>query len=83
MASMKRHLSTNIEGLLRVMEGKKINFMEDDNGNFMSDREARAEIARLQALGHKLIPSADCEGFDPFGGGCPGHIIEEKEVSNG
>lgn len=83
MDSMKRHLSTNIEGLLRVMEGKKINFMEDDNGNFMSDREARSEIARLQAMGHKLIPSADCEGFDPFGGGCPGHPIEEKEVDNG
>ena len=72
-----RHLSTSIEGLLRNMKGKKINFFEDDNGRVMSDKQARAEIAKLQALGHKLIPSADCEGFDPFGGGCPGHKISE------
>lgn len=70
---MKRHLSVNIEGILRNYKGKKINLLEDDNGNTLSDSEARKEIARLQSLGHKLIPSANCEGFDPFGGGCPGH----------
>lgn len=75
----KRHMSTNIEGLLRNMKGKKINFLDDDNGKTLSDKEARAEIAKLQALGHKLIPSGDCEGFDPFGGGCPGHPIEDDE----
>jgi len=75
----KRHMSTNIEGLLRNMKRKKINFIEDDNGRTMSDAEARAEIAQLQAKGHKLIPSGDCEGFDPFGGGCPGHPIEDEE----
>ena len=75
----KRHMSTNIEGLLRNMKGKKINFLDDDNGRTLSDKEARAEIAKLQALGHKLIPSGDCEGFDPFGGGCPGHPIEDDE----
>jgi len=68
-----RHMSTNIEGLLRNMKGKKINFLEDDNGNPLSDKEARKQIAELQAKGHKLIPSGDCEGFDPFGGGCPSH----------
>lgn len=75
----KRHMSTNIEGLLRNMKGKKIKFIEDDNGRIMSDAEARAEIAKLQALGHKLIPSGDCEGFDPFGGGCPGHPMEDED----
>ena len=75
----KRHMSTNIEGLLRNMKGKKINFLDDDNGRTLSDKEARAEIAKLQALGHKLIPSGDCEGFAPFGGGCPGHPIEDDE----
>jgi hypothetical protein len=75
----KRHMSTNIEGLLRNMKGRKINFIDDDNGRTMSDTEARAEIAKLQAKGHKLIPSGDCEGFDPFGGGCPGHPIEDDE----
>ena len=72
-------MSTNIEGLLRNMKGKKINFLDDDNGRTLSDKEARAEIAKLEALGHKLIPSGDCEGFDPFGGGCPGHPIEDDE----
>ena len=72
-------MSTNIEGLLRNMKGKKINFLDDDNGRTLSDKEARAEIAKLQALGHKLIPSGDCEGFNPFGGGCPGHPIEDDE----
>lgn len=61
------------------MKGRKINFFTHDNGRFMSDKTAREEIAKLQALGHKLIPSAGCEGFDPFGGGCPGHLIEEEE----
>lgn len=72
-----RHLSTNIEGMLRQMKGKKINFLSDDNGKELSDKEARLAIAELQAKGHKLIPSADCYGFDPFGGGCPGHPVED------
>lgn len=73
------HMSTNIEGLLRNTKGKKINFIDDDEGRTMSDKEARAAIAELQAKGHKLIPSGNCEGFDPFGGGCPGHpVIKEK-----
>ena len=75
-------MSTNIEGLLRNMKGKKINFMSDDNGNDLSDKDARKGIAELQKLGHKLIPSGDCEGFDPFGGGCPGHPIELKNITD-
>lgn len=78
MKTMKYHMSTNIEGLLRNMKGRKINFIDDDNGNQMSDAQARTEIAKLQALGHKLIPSGKCEGFDPFGGGCPGHPSENE-----
>lgn len=72
-----RHMSTNIEGLLRNMKGKKINFIEDDNGIIMTDSQARLELAALQAKGHKLIPSTDCEGFDPFAIGCPGHDIHD------
>ena len=75
----KRHLSTNIEGLLRNYKGRKINIFTDENGNEISDQEARAEIAELQAKGHKLIGSSDCEGFDPFGGGCHGHPIDDDE----
>jgi hypothetical protein len=72
-------MATSIEGLLRNYKGKKITFVEDDNGQVMSDAEARQEIALLQEKGHKLLPSGECEGFDPFGGGCPGHPIEETE----
>jgi len=74
-----RHLSTNIEGILKIMKGKKINFFDDDDGNPMTSKEARANIAKLQAKGHKLIGSANCEGFDPFGGGCPGHPIKDED----
>ena len=71
------HLCTNIEGLLRNMKGKKITFFDDEDGKPLTDKQVRANIAELQAKGHKLIGSDDCEGFDPFGGGCPGHPIEE------
>lgn len=81
MATIRKHMSTNIEGLLRNMKGRKINFITGDNGRFLSDKQARAEIAILQAKGHKLIPSGRCEGFDPFGGGCPGHLIEDLAPS--
>lgn len=73
------HLSVNLEGMLRNYKGRKINIMQDENGVALTDSEARAEIARLQELGHKLMPtSSDCDGFDPFGGGCPGHDIVEQ-----
>lgn len=76
---MKHHMSVNLEGVLRNYKGRKITFFDDDNGNPMSDKEARKEIARLQAMGHKLICcSNECEGFDPFGGGCPGHEVPEE-----
>lgn len=72
----KIHMSANIDGLLRNYKGRKINFIEDDSGRTMTDKEARAELDRLKKLGHKLIPTtSECEGFDPFGKGCPGHPI--------
>ena len=52
-----RHVCTNIEGLLRNMKGKKINFFEDENGNQMTDNEVRKELAEAQAKGHKLLGS--------------------------
>lgn len=72
-----RHMSVNLEGLLRNFKGRKINILSDDSGRQLSDSEARQEISRLQSLGHKLMCcSTECEGFDPFGGGCPGHKKE-------
>ena len=72
-------MSMNLEGILRNFKNRKITFFDDDNGNPMSDKEARKEIARLQAMGHKLICCSNkCEGFDPFGSGCPGHEVPEE-----
>jgi len=46
-----RHTSTNIEGLLNNMKGKKINLFVDDGGNPMTDQQIRKEIAELQSKG--------------------------------
>lgn len=75
MKTVKHHISCNIEGLLRNYKNKKINFLEDENGVVLSDLDARKELAEFQKKGYKLIPRDDCEGFDPFGNGCPGHEV--------
>jgi hypothetical protein len=73
------HMSMNIEGMLRIYKRRKINFFEDDKGRPLSDKEAREHIAGLQAKGHKLMQMSDeCEGFDPFGKGCPGHPTNKQ-----
>lgn len=75
-----RHMSINLEGLLRNYKGKKINIFDDENGNTVSNGEARKFIAECQSKGWKLIPMGGddiCEGFDHFGGGCPGHPVVE------
>lgn len=77
MATFRRHVSVNLVGLIENYKGRKITFFEDDEGNKLSDKEAREEIQRHLNLGHKMLPIEGCEGFDPFGGGCPGHLIED------
>lgn len=74
-------MCTNIAGLLRNTKGKNINFLSH-KGRMLTDKEARAALAELQAKGHKLIGSDDCVGFDPFGGGCPGHDVEDVPIEN-
>jgi len=80
-----RHMSMNISGLLRNYGRKKMDgIFTDDNGNEYSDKTARKYLAECQAKGWKLLPMSDeCEGFDHFGDGCPGHeIIEETEKND-
>lgn len=78
---MKRHMSASIEGMLRNFKGKSMmGLITDENGKEMSDAEARKFLAECQEKGWKKIPCGDCEGFDHFDKGCPGHPIhEEKE----
>lgn len=78
MSKRITHLSVSIEGVLRNYKNRNINLFYNDDGTRMSSKDARAELKRLQALGHKLIGPNNCEGFDPFGGGCPGHDVEEE-----
>jgi len=72
------HMCTSIQGLLNNYKRKKITFITDDNGKAMSDKDARKELAELLKKGHKYIPSSECEGFDPFEHGCPGHEVKEE-----
>lgn len=70
------HMSTSIEGLLRHYKRKKITFLTDDEGNLISDSEARRELKQMLADGQKLIKSSGCSKFDPIKG-CLGHTAEE------
>ena len=68
------HMKQSISGCLRNNSVGTIDFLEDENGNPLSDAEARIELNKLLAMGHTVMPvGTDCEGFDVFGGGCPGH----------
>lgn len=59
------HLSSNIATLLRIHTEKKLDYIFDTKNG-----EAKKELLRLQSLGHKLLPSANCKHFDPFEKGC-------------
>jgi len=77
----RKHMSASIEGMLRNYKGKSMSgLITDENGKEMSDAEARFFLADCQAKGWKKIPCGDCEGFDHFENGCPGHPIEEEVV---
>lgn len=68
------HLKQSIAGCLRNNRVGTIDFLEDGNGKPLSDAEARIELNKLLEAGHTVMPVGDgCEGFDVFGGGCPGH----------
>lgn len=74
-----RHTAINLKGFLHAYKRKKINIMEDDNGKIVSDKVAREHIQSLIDQGHKLMCcSNECEGFDPFEKGCPGHACKEE-----
>ena len=68
------HMKQSIAGCLRNNRVGTIDFLEDENGKPLSDAEARIELNKLLEAGHTVMPVGDdCEGFDVFGGGCPGH----------
>lgn len=68
-----KHLSQPIAGLLRNYPVGTLDFVLDDKGNALSDKEARVRLHEMLEQGQKYIPTTDeCVGFDPITG-CPGH----------
>lgn len=65
--------------MLRNYEGKSMQGFFDIDGRPATDEEVRQYLAECLAKGWKKIPGGDCEAFDHFGGGCPGHLVEEVE----
>lgn len=70
MKTVKRHLTTNISGILKQPDSVLGKLFD------MDGREAREELEKLKAQGHIYIGSDTCEGFDPVTG-CPGHEVKE------
>lgn len=74
----RRHMSANIEGMLRNYKKRSMaGLITDEKGREMSDAKARLFLSQCLTKGWKKIPCGDCEGFDPFENGCPGHPIFE------
>lgn len=79
MGITKHHMSVNIKGLLRNYKNRKMNgLLVDEEGKGLSDSEARAFLNECLSKGMKLIPTHNCEGFDPYENGCPGHPIQDS-----
>ena len=78
----RHHLQMSIAGALnqhpRDFHQSFKGVVTDDDGRVVSPETFRNELLRLQAKGHTLFPMAsECEGFDPFEKGCPGHPVYE------
>lgn len=68
-----RHLSQSIAGLLRNNPVGTLDFVLDDKGNPLSDKEARIRLNKMLEQGSKYLPTnSECVGFD-YVTGCPGH----------
>lgn len=79
------HSSLSIRGFLRAYQGKKVSglFWDDESGNFLNDTDARKYLRECLEKGWTKLPAAGCEGFDHFGGGCPGHPVIPNTVCLG
>lgn len=76
---MIRHMSLNIEGFLRNNGKKKIDgFFTDDDGKELTDKDGRIFLQQCLHKGWKKIPLGECDGFDHFDKGCPGHKSENQ-----
>ncbi|MGY4892334.1 UNVERIFIED_CONTAM: hypothetical protein EX528_18830 [Xanthomonas axonopodis] len=75
------HIHLSVRGALRWPKNELRGMFSDPaTGRTLTPDEAREVLMGHLSRGHEVIPcSAECEGFDYAGGGCPGHA----QVSNG
>ena len=71
----KIHISTSIDGLLALSDRHLKNMLfsvYDENGNHPTLEEFKQYLNEEKAKGHMLLPSPECDHFDPVKG-CLGH----------
>lgn len=80
--SRQIHMGVNIEGVLRWSDKDLRRLFDDPEGVPRSGAYVRQWLKLQLAYGKKVLPLGDrCEGFD-HEKGCPGHLVEEKEVAD-
>lgn len=74
------HMSVGIDFLLRLEDShleRILPALKNGQGGHPSISELRQFLTREQALGHKLLPLAECDNFDPVNG-CGGHDMPDE-----
>lgn len=69
------HVSTSIDGLLALRDNelsRMLNSIQDENGEHPTLEEFKKYLNEEKAKGHRLLPSPECDNFDPVKG-CLGH----------
>ena len=80
MSKMRtHHMCCDIRGLLNNNNTPNSlkGMFSDDNGNPVSDREAREYLYDCIAKGWRVIPMGDCPTFD-YQKGCQCHKMEKQ-----
>lgn len=68
-------MSTSIDGLLSLSDKDLttwLDYIQDDEGKHPTLTELREYLNEEKAKGHRLLPSPECDNFDPVKG-CLGH----------
>ena len=75
-SKMRRlHVSTSIDGLLALRDSelsRMLDNIQDEKGKHPTLAEFKKYLNEEKAKGHRLLPSPECDNFDPVKG-CLGH----------
>ncbi len=72
---MRIHISTSIDGLLSLRDSelkRMLQSVQDENGYHPTLEEFKKYLNEEKEKGHRLLPSPECDNFDPVEG-CLGH----------